>query len=146
MLGFCNFYRWFIKDYSKLARPLTKLTGKVEWEWKEDQDDAFQELKDAFSAESVLKLFIDNAPFRVEADSSDFANGGVLFQLQEGKWHPIAYQLSDLSETEWNYEIYDKEMLAIMDSLDDWRQYLMGANEKFEIWTDHQNLQYFKKP
>jgi hypothetical protein len=48
-----------------------------------------------------------------------------------------------LSETECNYEIYDKEMLAIMLALEEWRQYLMGASEQFEIWTDHQNLQYF---
>ena len=63
-----------------------------------------------------------------------------------GVWRPVAFRSRSLNEVERNYEIYDKEMMAIMDSLADWRQYLMGAKEPIEIWTDHQNLQYFKKP
>jgi RNase H-like domain found in reverse transcriptase len=89
---------------------------------------------------------VDNAPYRLEADSSDYASGVVLSQKVDGKWHPVAYMSKALNETQRNYEIYDKEMLAIMTALDEWRQYLMGASEDFEIWTDHQNLQYFRKP
>ena len=58
----------------------------------------------------------------------------------------MVYRSRTLSETERNYEIHDKELLAIMDSLSDWRQYLMGAQHKFEVWTNHKNLQYFRKP
>ena len=70
----------------------------------------------------------------------------ILSQHIEGKWHPVAYRSRTLSETEMNYEIHDKELMAVMDSLADWRQYLLGARCTFEIWTDHQNLQYFRKP
>ena len=71
--------------------------------------------------------------------------GGVLSQLIEGKWHPIAYRSQSLSPVERNYEIHDRELLAIMRALEDWRQYLLGATCPFEVWTDHQNLTYFKK-
>ena len=88
----------------------------------------------------------DIGKFCVEADSSNYANGAVFFQHIEGKWYPVAFQSRSLNEVERNYEIYDKEMMAIMDSLEEWRQYLLGALEIVEIWTDHQNLQYFQKP
>ena len=57
----------------------------------------------------------------------DFANGTILSQYIDGKWHPVAYRSRMLSETERNYEIHDKELMAVMDSLADWRQYLLGA-------------------
>jgi hypothetical protein len=84
-------------------------------------------------------------PFRIEADSSDFATGAVLSQLstEDRKWHPVAYYSKSLSETERNYEIHDKEMLAIIRALDEWRHFLEGATHKVEIWTDHKNLEYF---
>ena len=82
----------------------------------------------------------------VECDSSDFANGVIISQYIDGKWHPVTYRSRTLSEMERNYEIHDKELMAVMDSLSDWRQYLLGARWTFEIWTDHQNLQYFRKP
>ena len=81
-----------------------------------------------------------------ECDSSDFANGDILSQCIDEIWHPVAYRSRTLSETERNYEIHNKELMAVMDSLADWRQYLLGAKCTFEIWTDHQNLQYFRKP
>jgi hypothetical protein len=93
----------------------------------------------------VLTTPADNRPFRIEADSSDFATGAVLSQLsaEDEKWHPVAYLSKSLSETERNYEIHDKEMLAIMRALEEWRHFLEGAPDKFEIWTDHKNLEYF---
>ena len=87
----------------------------------------------------VLRIPIDNAPFRVECDSSDFANGAILSQYIDEKWHPVTYKFRTLSETERNYEIHDKELMAVMDSLADWRQYLLCARHTFEIWTEHQN-------
>ena len=71
--------------------------------------------------------------------------GGVLSQLIDYKWHPVAYRSQSLSPVEHNYEIHDRELLAIMRALEDWRPYLLGAVHPFEIWTDHQNLTYFKK-
>ena len=77
--------------------------------------------------------------------SSDFATGTVLSQLfaEDDKWHPVAYFSKSLSETERNYKIHDKEMLAIIRALEEWRHFLEGAPHKFEIWTDHKNLEYF---
>jgi hypothetical protein len=70
----------------------------------------------------------------------------VLSQEQDGVWRLVAFMLHGLNKTKWNYEIYGKELLAIMLTLDEWRQMLLGARQEFEILMDHQNLQYFKKP
>jgi len=94
----------------------------------------------------VLALPRREGKFRVEVDASGHAIKGVLLQEQEGKWKPVAFLLRTMLPTERNYEIYDKELLAIVKALDKWRQYLLDAVEKFEVWTDHENLKYFKEP
>src|SRR6266516_4057482 len=63
--------------------------------------------------------------------------------MEDGKWHPVAFLSKSLDSVQWNYEIYDKEMLAIIRALGEWRHFLEGAHYKFEIWTDHKNLEYF---
>jgi RNase H-like domain found in reverse transcriptase len=81
----------------------------------------------------------------VEADTSGYATGAVLSQLQEdGKWHPVGFLSKSLSEAERNYDIYDKELMAIIRALEVWRHYLEGSLHAIEILTDHQNLQYFR--
>ena len=95
---------------------------------------------------TILHTPLDAGKFKIEADSSDFAVGRMLSQLQEGQWKPIAFLSKSLLPTEHNYEIYDKELLAIMTCLDEWRHYILGATEKFEVWSDHKNLEYFRKP
>ena len=87
---------------------------------------------------------IDDDPFWVESDASDFAVGVILSQKQEGKWHSIAYFSQFMSQAEYNYAIYNKEMLAIMLALQEWQQYLLEAKYQVEIWTDYKNLFYFK--
>ena len=106
---------------------------------------AFQKLKEAVTSAPVLTTPTENRPFRIEADSSDFATGAVLSQLsaEDEKWHLVAYLSKSLSETKRNYEIHDKEMLAIIRALEEWRHFLEGAPDKFEIWTDHKNLEHF---
>jgi transposase InsO family protein len=145
-LGFTNFYRRFILDYSHIAQPLYVLTGKTDFKWGEDQDSAFRALKECITSAPVLSLADDAKPFRVEADSSDVATGAVLSQQSEvdSKWHPVAYLSKSLSAVERNYEIHDKEMLAIIRGLEEWRHFLEGARHKVEIWTDHKNLEYFR--
>jgi hypothetical protein len=91
----------------------------------------------------VLTLPNADGTFRLEADSSEFATGAVLSQLQEDDWHPIAFYSKSLDETQRNYEIYDKEMMAIIRALEEWRHWLIGTTKPIEIWTDHRNLQYF---
>ena len=88
----------------------------------------------------------DEGQCRVEADTSEGAVGAVILQWIEDKWHPVAFHSKALSPTEQIYKIYDKEMLAIMEALAEWRHLLLGARQTFEIWMDHQNLQYFRQP
>jgi hypothetical protein len=129
-LGFANFYRRFIKDFSHHTRPLFNLTkNEQKWQWGSSEASAFRKLKELVTSAPVLTTPADDQPFHIEADSSDYATGAVLSQLstEDGKWHPIAYYSKSLSETERNYEIHDKEMLAIIRALDEWRHFLEGA-------------------
>ena len=97
--------------------------------------------------ESTGPLFTKKGgKFRVETDASGHAIRGVLSQEQDGKWRPIAFLSRTMQAAERNYEIYNKELLAIVEALAKWRQYLLDAAEPFEVWTDHENLKYFRKP
>jgi len=93
----------------------------------------------------VLMSPQDSEPFWVEADSSDFTTEAVLSQQSttDRKWHPVAFYSKFLSSMEWNYEIHNKEILAIICALEEWRHFLEGATHLVEIWTDHKNLEYF---
>jgi len=83
---------------------------------------------------------------RMEVDVLDYAIGGVLsMECEDGKWRPVVFLLKSLNETERNYEIYNKEMLAVIGGLENWRYLLESAKFKFKIWTDHKNLEYFIK-
>ena len=83
---------------------------------------------------------------QLETDASGYAIGGVLSQQQEDSlWRPISYLSKAMNETERNYKIYNQELLVIMKGLKQWKQYLIGSDQ-FEIWTNHKNLGYFKKP
>ena len=131
-LGFTNFYRRFIQDFSHIAQPLFRLTGNVEFEWGKEQEEAFQDLRRRIIESPVLILANDSKPFHVEADSSEFATGAVLSQQadSDNKWHPVAYLSKSLSAVERNYKIHDKEMLAIIQALEEWRHFLEGARHK----------------
>jgi len=82
----------------------------------------------------------------VEMDTSEHIIGGVLSQEQKGKWRPIAFLLRTIQPVERNYEIHDKELLAIVEALSKWKQYLLDTRKPFEIWMDHKNLKYFREP
>ena len=106
---------------------------------------ALQKLKDQITCAPVLVFLDDSRMYRVEADASDFATGAMISQQssEDGMWHPIAFFSKSLSPVERNYEIHDKEMLAIIRALEEWRHLLEGTQLRFEIWTDHKNLEYF---
>jgi len=93
----------------------------------------------------ILVLPDNSQPFQIKVDSSDFATGAVLSQQspEDNKWHPIAFLSKSLSPVERNYKIYDKEMLAIVRALEDWRHFVEGVEHRCEICTDYKNLQYF---
>jgi len=121
-LGFVNFYRRFIRDFSVKARPLFDLTRSEQvWTWSGREQMVFEDLKMAVTTAPVLMSPQDLEPFRVEADSLDFATGAVLSQqlTADRKWHPVAFYSKSLSSVEWNYEIHDKEMLAIIRVLEE---------------------------
>ena len=145
-LGFANFYWWFIYNFSHTARPLNELKGKKEWRWEEEHQRAFEELKEKITSQPVLSLPRREGKFRVEMDTSGHMIGGVLSQEQDGKWKPIAFLSRTMQPVEQNYEIYNKELLAIVEALAKWRQYLLDAKELFGVWTDHENLKYFREP
>jgi hypothetical protein len=142
-IGFSNFYRRFIKDFSSIARPLHDLTKKdVPWQWHAEQQHAFDLLKEKFCQEPILKVYDPSLPTRVEVNASGFATGGILSQkYPDGLWHPIAYRSSSMSKEECNYKIYDREMLGCICALEDWRHYLEGIS--FEIVTDHKNIEWW---
>lgn len=141
--GFSNFYRCFIKDFAKISRPLNQLTGNDLWHWGEEEQRAFDKLKQLFGTTPVLALYDSNRETCIEV-ASGYATGGVLMQKQDDdKWHPVAFQSHAMDPAQRNYEIYNKEMLAIIEALDDWRHYLEGLPTQFEIVTDHKNLKYW---
>ena len=97
-----------------------------------------------FTTESILAIPDIDREMRVEADASDYMTGGVLsMKCNDGKWRLVAFISKLLNATEWNYEIHNKEILAVIRCLEAWRHYLEGAKLEFEIWIDHKNLQYF---
>ena len=103
-------------------------------------------MKERFTKEPVLAAPDIDKKMRMEVDVSDYAMGGVLLmECGDGLWRPVAFLSKSLNETERNYEIHDKEMLAIIRGLEVWRHLLEGVQTKFEIWTDHKNLEYFMK-
>src|ERR1700687_4103243 len=144
-LGFCNFYRRFIKDFSNIARPLFDLTRKdVPFHWHKPQEEAFRTLINAFTTAPVLALPDHSKPFCLITDASDFATGAILEQPDAlNRWHPVAYHSKSLQPAECNYEIHDKELLAIIRALEIFRHYLEGRDDLLEVWSDHGNLVYF---
>ena len=132
-LRFVNFYHKFIKDFSRIAQSLHELTENTPWGWLPQHQEAFDTLKNVISDATILHTLLDTRKLKIEADSSNFAVGGMLSQLQGGQWKPIAFLSKSLLPTERNYKIYDKELLTIMTCLDKWHHYVLGATEKFEV-------------
>src|SRR5260221_1407058 len=132
-LGFVNFYQKFICDFSDVAHPLYALTHKTQqWVWGSPEQKAFDALKKAVTSAPVLTFPSQSGRFCLECDTSNFATRVVLSQAQaDGTHQPIAFMSKGFSDAECNYQIHDKEMLAIMHALDKWHHFLEGTTEKF---------------
>jgi hypothetical protein len=136
-LGLAGYYRQFIKDFSKISAPLTKLTQKhVVFKWNELCENSFQQLKDCLTSAPVLALPSSGGGYAVYCDASRIGLGCVL--MQHGK--VIAYASRQLKRHEQNYPTHDLEMAAMIFSLKIWRHYLYGKT--CEIYTDHKSLKY----
>jgi hypothetical protein len=144
-LGFANFYRRFIKGYSKITTPLTTLTCKDKpFSWNPTAQAAFDTLKMAFTSAPILIHPDPAKPFIVETDVSNFALGAILSQFGiDGLLHPVAFYSQKLTSAEINYQVYDKELLAIITAFEQWRPYLARAQHRVQVLTDHKNLLYF---
>ena len=145
-LGFANFYRKFIAGYAEIAKPLDNLKRKDQkWEWTKECDQAFNTLKQRFLSKPILQIPDKSKPFVLETDASKYASGAILLQEDSnGDLKPCGYISKGFNPAEQRYQIYDRELLAIIRALKTWRHYLEGP--EITIRCDHKNLTYFKNP
>ncbi|KAI7806903.1 Pol polyprotein [Triplophysa rosa] len=146
-LGFANFYRRFIRGFGQVAAPLMALTStKISFGWNSLAHVAFDKLKSRFISAHVLCFPDPDRQFIVEVDASDVGVGAVLSQRasHDGKVHPCAFFSHRLSPAERNYDIGNRELLAVRFALGEWRHWLEGATQPFLVWTDHRNLEYVR--
>ncbi|MBW0581254.1 hypothetical protein O181_120969 [Austropuccinia psidii MF-1] len=143
-LGFANFYRRFIKNYSKKTFSLTIFLKKDScFPLNEEAVRQFNQLKEAFTIAKVLSHFYPSLPTIVETDALDYALGAVLSQISDSGKHLIAFDSRKLIPPELNYEIHDKELLGIDWALKSWRAFLLSLSSSFEVLTNNSSLQYF---
>ncbi|CAF1068455.1 unnamed protein product [Brachionus calyciflorus] len=144
-LGLCNSYRKFIKDFAKIARPMTELTRKnVKWHWTEDCQKAFEGLKEKIMSDPILRVPIIGRPFKLYTDASGSQCGAVLTQTDEdGNEYVIAYISRPMKGAELHYGITEKECLAVVWSVKKFRVYLYG--NFFILVTDHSALLWLMK-
>ncbi|KAK3538991.1 hypothetical protein QTP86_023598 [Hemibagrus guttatus] len=147
-LGFVNFYRRFIQNCSSVAGPLTSLLrGKPKrLAWTDEARAAFQQLKDCFTSAPILRHPDPDLPFVVEVDASSSGLRAIISQRhgEPGKLHPCAYYSQKLTAAEANYDVGNRELLAIKAALEEWCHWLEGARHPFQVLTDHRNLEYLR--
>ncbi|QRW23041.1 Retrotransposable element Tf2 protein [Rhizoctonia solani] len=144
-LGFVNFYRQFIPNFGNMAQPLYNLLKKDSpWKWEHAEQQSFDGLKKCLTLAPLLLQPDTTRQFYVECNASDYATGAILSQRNpEGKLAPVAYLLKSLSPAEKNYNIFDKELLAVIRAFKEWRHLLEGSELPVQVLTDHKNLEYF---
>ena len=144
LLGFTNFYRRFISNYSKITVPLTQLTRKgTPWDFFNACQSSFKSLKKAFTTAPVLARWSSGDPLIVETDGSDYALGAILSTIDpsDNQVHPIAFHSQTFTSPELNYDVHNKELLAIFEAFKSWHHY-EGTPTQINVITDHKNLEY----
>ncbi|CCO34403.1 Retrotransposable element Tf2 155 kDa protein type 2 [Rhizoctonia solani AG-1 IB] len=146
-LGFVNYLRRFIPDFSSVAWPLHNLTQKDKpWKWEDPEEHSFQELKRRVTHWPVLAHSDPSKPYFLETNASGVAMGAILSQQSEdGRLHPIAYMSKSFNDAERNYDTHNKELLAIIRALEEWRIFLESTPQPITVFTDHCNLEYWRK-
>ncbi|KAF8749921.1 hypothetical protein RHS01_09702 [Rhizoctonia solani] len=147
-LGFANFLRRFVANFSHIARPLHNLVKKdMPWKWDTKEQEAFQWLKDAITDAPVLCHTDPTKPYFLETDASGTALGSILSQHQEdGCLHPLGFLLESFKGAEQNYDTHDKELLAIIRSFEYWRIFLEGTAHPITVFMDHATWNTGKNP
>ncbi len=149
-LGFANFYRRFIRNFSTVAAPLTSMTkhSTSRLTWSTEAVLAFQELKTRFTSAPILHHPDPSIPFVVEVDASNTGIGAVLFQRQgdPAKMFPCAFFSRKLSSAERNYDVGNRELLAMKAAIEEWRHWLEGAEHPFTVLTDHKTWNIYVLP
>jgi len=144
-LGFANFYRRFIHNYSDIVVPLTHLTRKGSpWDFSDQCHSTFNSLKEAFTSAPILTHWVPDAPLTIETDASDYAVAGILsITCSNGELRPVAFYSRTMTPPELNYDTHDKELLTLFEAFRHWRHYLEGSATPIDVVTDHKNLEYF---
>src|ERR1700733_2143998 len=134
-LGFCNFYCCFIRRFSQIAKPLNNLLKKgTKWLWGEQETGAFEKLKKQICEELVLLQPDQKKPFKIEVDASNYACGAVLMQCNDKDvLHPVAFFSKTMNEAQCNYDVYNRELLALVEMFRHWRHYLHQAAHKVKV-------------
>ena len=144
-LGFANFYRRFIFNYSDIVIPLTRLTRKdTPWNFNENCRRAFNTLKQVFTSAPILTHWVPDAQLVVETNTSDYALAAILsIMTKDNEIHPVAFHSRTFSAPELIYDVHNKELLTIFKAFKIWRHYLEGSASPINVVTDHKNLEYF---
>ncbi|KAK1606340.1 hypothetical protein QYE76_030013 [Lolium multiflorum] len=141
ILGHAGFYRRFIKDFSKISKPLTNLLQKdVPFVFDDDCKEAFETLKKALTTAPIVEPPDWNLPFEIMCDASDFAVGAVLGQRVDKKLNVIHYASKTLDAAQRNYATTEKELLAVVFACDKFRSYIVDS--KVTVHTDHAAIRY----
>ncbi|QRW19985.1 Retrotransposable element Tf2 protein [Rhizoctonia solani] len=146
-LGFANFLHRFVANFSHMARLLHNLVKKdTPWKWDAKEQEAFQGLKDAITNAPVLAHADPTKPYFLETDALGAALGSILSQCQEdGCLHPLGFLSESFKGAKQNYNMHNKELLAIIRSFKYWRIFWEGTLHPITVFTDHRNLEYWKE-
>jgi hypothetical protein len=144
-LGASGYVRRYLQNYSDTARPLTELLRKdLEFEWTEERQTAFENIKELVKKAPILALHDPDKPHVIRPDASGYALGIVLEQPgEDGKLRPVAFYSRKFTTAERNYDVHDRELLAIVEAFKQWKHYLQGVKEETVVKSDHHNLKYF---
>ena len=141
-LEFHNFYRWFIEWFSTIAKPLYNLTKKgKKWEFRAPQQKEFEDLIYKLTQASILSHYKPKKPVMIKTDTSKKVTAGMISEAgDDNMLIPITFCSKSMSKSECNYNVHDKELLAIILALEDWRRYVKRSRHRTKILKEHKNL------
>ena len=154
-LGVAGYHRMFVPNFSKIAAPITRLTGKdIPFEWGPKQQEAQEKIIELITHAPILARPDPSRQFKLKVDASQIGTGAILYQRdpprhdgekeRPGPRHPVGFHSQKFTSTEQNYPIYDREFLAIMRGLRAWSHLLKGTEIPVLVFTDHTNLRYYR--